>query len=682
MYRTAVALLVVGGIAAWGQAQRSATGVPAQIDRGAAYYHYTLAHMYAVLAETSPGNRSEYVNKAIENYKAAIKADPQTSMLSEELSEIYLGTGRLREAEMDAQEALKQNPNDLAALRMLARIYSRQIGDNQQNRVDEAMLRKAIEQYQKITRIDPKDVDSLIMLGRLQKVAQNSVDAQDAYKKALEADPDNEDALTGLATVYADLGDNQAAADLLKKLTEKNPNSRSLRALAIAYEQMREFSLAADALKRALDLNPPDAIEVKRALAQDLVFAERYSDALAIYQDIVQEEPSDAQSYLRISQIYLQMRDFAKAREASDKARSVDPDNLEVRYSLVRILEAEGKTGDAIQLLKDIVEGTGKRSANRQERAVRIQLLQRLAALYASNDQPESAVDAFRQAAELDPDLAPRKSAAINETYRQGKDFAKAQQEADAAVKKWPMDRNIRITRATLLADVGKVDAAAADVQKLIDGKNDRETYLSLADIYEKGKRFGDVAKSLDAAEKLSEGKEEKEAVWFMRGAMYEKMNNVASAEGEFRKILKDNPNYAPALNYLGYMLADRNMRLPEALQLIKTAVDQEPNNGAYLDSLGWAQYKLGRLDEAEENMRRAVEQTPRDPSIRDHFGDVLLQRSKLKEAIVQWQASLKEWEMSSPSELNPDEVSKVKTKLEDAKVRLAREGSRDSNKQ
>ncbi len=156
---------------------------------------------------------------------------------------------------------------------------------------------------------------------------------------------------------------------------------------------------------------------------------------------------------------------------------------------------------------------------------------------------------------------------------------------------------------------------------------------------------------------------------------MFERMKKIDAAEAEFRKILDENPKYAPALNYLGYMLADRNTRLPEALQLITKALDQEPGSGAYLDSLGWVYYKMGRLDEAEENLRRALDKTPRDATVHDHMGDILLRESKVKEAIAQWETSLKEWESSSPADLEPAEVAKVKSKLEGAKVRLAKEG-------
>jgi tetratricopeptide (TPR) repeat protein len=651
----------------------SVAAAPAQtVDHASAYYHYSLGHMYADLA--SINGSSEYIKKAIENYKLAIKDDPQTPMLSEELSELYIQTGRLREAQSDAEEALKANPNDVNAHRMLGRIYTRQIGDSQEHRIDESMLKKSIDEYKKITTLDPKDVDSWLMLGRLQKVAQSSVEAQNAYKKALEIDPDNEDALTGLAMVYADLGDNTEAADLLKKLAAKNPTPRSLQALAGAYEQMREYALAAETLKRTLDLNPPNASELKHAMAADLRKAERFQDALKVYEELVADEPSDAESYLRMSNIYTQLRDFTKAREAANKARAIEPNNLEVRYNEVAILESEGKTPEAIQRLKEILDTTAKKNYSKEERENRILLLERLTGLYRLNDQTDPAVETLRQVAELDHEKDPMIAAEVVETYRLGKEFAKAQKEADAAIKKWPDDRTLRVVRSTLLADMGQTDAAAADMKKLLDGKTDLETYLGLAQVYDKGRKFDDEAKSLDSADKLASNKEDKERVWFQRGAMFEKMKKIDLAEAEFRKILEINPDSAATLNYLGYMLADRNVKLTEALALVTKALDKDPNNGAYLDSLGWVYFKLNRLQEAEENLRQAILRTPRDATVHDHMGDVLLREAKVKEAIAQWQLSLQEFEASSPADVEPGDVAKVKSKLENAKVRLARE--------
>ena len=673
----AVAMAAIG-VTAWGQP--AARDTKPNVDRASAYYHYTLAHMYAEMAAT-PGNTREYLNKSIENYKEAIKADPTTPLLTEELSELYIASGRFREAQSEAEEALKQNPNDANARRMLARIFTHQIGD-QQNRIDETMLKKAIEQYQKIVELDPKDIDSLVMLGRLQKVAQNSGEAEKAYKKALAIDPDSEEALVGLATVMADSGDNNGAADILKKLAEKNPSQEALRKLASAYEQMKEFTLAADALNRALASNPPDAGDLKRAMADDLDAAKQYDAAIKVYQQLAEEEPKDAASYLRMSQIYREMRNFAMAKQMSEKARGIDPDNIEIRYNEVAVLEAEGKLPDAIPVMKDILASTTKRTYNPAERSVRVKLLQQFAAMYREVDQIEPAIEAYRQVADLNPDAGALVAAEIIGTYDAGKEFQKAEQEADAALKKWPDDRQVHLAHASLIADLGKTDAAAAEVKKVYDGKADEEFYLTLAQIYDKGRKFDDMAKALDSAEKLAQSKEEKDDIWFTRGAMFEKMKKNDAAEAEFKKILDVNPDSGRALNYLGYMLADRNTRLNDALQMIKKAVELEPNSGAYLDSLGWVYFRLGRLPEAEESIKKALAFTPRDATVHDHMGDILLRESKVKEAIAHWEISLKEWNAGSPADLEPAEVAKVKNKLDGAKVRLAREGSPKQDKQ
>ena len=666
---------------AWAQPQTGASAAR-NADKASAYYHYSLAHMYADLASnggsgTTRESIREYLNKAIDNYKEAIKADPSVPLLTEELAELYVGSGRLREAQSEAEDALKQNPNDVNAHRMLARIFTHQIGD-QQNHIDTAMLNKALEQYQKITELDSKDVDSLVMLGRLQRIVQKSADAEKSYRKALTIDPDNEEALVGLATALDDAGDHTGAADILKKLTEKNPSPEALLRLASSYEQMKEYGLAAETLNRALASNPPNAGELKRAMADYLDQAKKYDQALKVFQDLVKEEPRDAASYLRMSQIYSEMRNFSMAREMSNKAKAIEPDNLDVRLNEVGILEAEGKLPDAIPVLKDILSTTVKRNYNPAERLIRERLLRELAKLSTQSDQPDAAVEAYHQIADLVPDKAAETAALIVNTYQVAKEYPKAEQEADAALKKWPDDRAVRATHAMAIADMGKVDPAAAEIKKLLDGKNDRETYLTLAQVYEKGRKFDDAAKALDQAEKLAATPEEKHDVWIARANLLDKMKKPDAVEAEYRKVLAADPQDAGALNDLGYMLADRNTRLPEALQMITKAIEEEPNNGAYLDSLGWVYFRLGRLPEAEESLRKALQFTPRDATVRDHMGEVLMKESKVKEAIAQWEVSLKEWNASSPAELEPAEVAKVKNKLEGAKVRLAREGSRN----
>ena len=94
-------------------------------------------------------------------------------------------------------------------------------------------------------------------------------------------------------------------------------------------------------------------------------------------------------------------------------------------------------------------------------------------------------------------------------------------------------------------------------------------------------------------------------------------------AENAFREVLRLNPDNSSAMNYLGYMFADRNIRLEEALKLVNKALELEPHNGAYLDSLGWVYYRLDKLDEAVDNLKQAAQKVSRDPVVHDHLGDV-----------------------------------------------------------
>lgn len=679
-----ISCTVLAGLAFGQTAQSAKRGrdeTPQKSDRAASYYHYSLGHLYAELAATY-NNRSDYFNKAIENYRMAMKEDPSAVFLSEELSDLYIQSGRLREAVSDAEDILKQNANDLNARRILARIYARLIGDSQQNKLDEGYLRKAIEQYQKITERDPKDTESWLMLGRLQKLSQNSIEAEKAYKHALDNDADNEDALTGLAMVYGDLGDSKRAADMLKKAADKAPNGRSLTALAGTYEQMREYSLAAETLKKAIELSPANTADLKRAMARDLMLSEQLDEALKVYQELSGEEPKDPEVQLRMSQIYRQKHDFVKARAASDKAKELDPNNLEIRYSDVNLLEAEGKTAEAIELMKDVVGSTAKKTYTAAEKGNRVVLLERLGAMYRANEQYAQAIQTFKQIADVDPDMASRGAVQMIETHRAAKDLPKAETEARAAIAKYPNDRMLRGVFASLLADEGKSDAAIAEMKKLLTEKNDRETWVSLAQVYEKAKRYPDMARAIDEAEKLAQSKEEKESITFLRGAMYEKQKKFDEAEAEFRKVLAADPDNAAALNYLGYMLADRSVRLPEALQLIQKALERDPGNGAYLDSLGWVYYRLSRFNDAETQLKLAVDKTANDPTVHDHLGDVYYKQGKLKDAIAEWEASLKQWDVTAPAEQESVEIAKVQKKLEGAKVRLAKENSSRPEKQ
>jgi tetratricopeptide (TPR) repeat protein len=613
-------------------------------SKAGAYYNFAMGRVYAELAQAY-GNKPDYLTKAIQHYQEALRLDPGASLVFEELTDLYIQTNHLRDAITQAEEMLKVNPDNVDARRMLGRIYMKMIS-TQDNRINEDYLHKAIEQLQKVTEKEPKDAESWVALGRLYRVSNNSPDAEKAYNQALEAEADNEEALTGLAMLYSDLGDNKRAIEKLKLATEKNPNERTLIALGTAYEQMHDYKSAADALKQALEMSP-DNTRLQSALANNLMLSDRVEEALSIFEKLAAEDPTNVQPKLRIAEIYRVKRDYAKSAEALKKAKALSPTDMEVRYEEVRLLEAQTKYTEAITLLKGLVEETSRPKYSAAEGAARGQLLEELASLYRMAGQYTDSVDAYRKASALNKENSAAISLQIIDTYRTAKN-------TDGVHK--------------------EVESAAAELRAHMKGKGDIPTLLMLASVYEKGKYYGEEAKVLDDAEKVAANPKEKESVYFMRGAMFERQKKVEAAEAEFRKVLASNPEHAGALNYLGYMLVDHKLRVDEATKMIQKALDVEPENGAYLDSLGWAYYQQGKLEEAEGLLTRAIDRIGEDPTVHDHLGDVYFKLGKIKEAITQWQASLKDFHTPAGLDSEPEDVAKVTRKLDAARVKLAKE--------
>jgi tetratricopeptide (TPR) repeat protein len=224
------------------------------------------------------------------------------------------------------------------------------------------------------------------------------------------------------------------------------------------------------------------------------------------------------------------------------------------------------------------------------------------------------------------------------------------------------------------LADSGKVDEGLAIARGLLKNTaDDREVELALAQIYTRLRRWKDASDELDKAEKLPSKSDDKIYIYFMRGTLQERQKHFDAAEEWFHKVLAIDPNNAQALNYLGYMLADRGVRLNDSVTMLRKAVELDPQNGAYLDSLGWAYFKLGQYALAEENLMKAIERIGTDPTVHDHLGDVYEKTGRTRQAAAQWERSLDEYQRSASADVEPSDVEKLQHKLESARVRLAK---------
>jgi tetratricopeptide (TPR) repeat protein len=607
-----------------------------------------------------------------------------------ELAELYAQTNRVNEAVTEAEDILKRFPDNLDARRLLGRIYVRNLGDTGpgvRHSSQAEMLKKAVDQFEKITASDAKDVESLLTLARLYRLNNDSVKAEAAFKQAVAADPDNDEALVSLAQFYGEIGQTQEAARLLEKASSHNQNPRLLAMLGETYEKNHEYEKAVEVFRRALEQDKDDP-DLLRSLGTNLLAADHYDEALKVFQDVIKADPQDANAYLRLGQIYRQKHQLAKAKDNFRKAQALAPESPEITYNLAVVEEMDGAPEEAIRLLKKLIDDTSKpegMSYTAPEKSNRAVFLERLGFLYRNLEKYTESEAAFRQMIAMDPDNASRVEIQVIDVLRQSREYQKAKQEADTAVKKYPEDRSLRMARAELLADLGNVDPSVKELKDMLqakpsgdaekDDEDRRQVYLNLTQIYEHAKRFDEAIEAVQQAEKLSKTKEDKEFVYYLWGGVYERNKKVEQAEKQFRQALELNPESSMTLNYLGYMLADNGIRLDEAVKLINKALELDPQNGAYMDSLGWAYFKQKRYDLSETYLLKAAQRSGKDATIKTHLADLYFNTSRTRDAVQKWQEALAEWKNTLPGDTDPLDVAEVQKKLEAARVRLAKEG-------
>jgi tetratricopeptide (TPR) repeat protein len=646
-------------------------------DRAAAYYHFALAHMYEEQVATY--GRSELANKAIEEYRAAIDADPSSAYLTSGLAELYAKTGRIRDAVVEAQDIIKKNPGNLEARRLLGRIYLRSLGDMQAGSGSESVLKLAIEQYEQIVRLQPDSMDDHLLLGRLYRLNNDLQKAESEFKTAVKLDAGSEEAVTTLAYLYNELGDTSRAAQVLSSVPNTQRSAKLYSALGYTYEQQKEYKNAIESYRHAIELDR-DNLDAIRGLAQNLLNDGQADAALEQYKVIADANPEDAQTYVRIAEIYRKQGKFDLALDNLKKAESMVQDSFEVPYNIAAIYQAQGRYDEAIPIMRDLLKKSEKAEGkySNGERSNRAVFLERLGTIYRDQGNYQAAIEPFREIVALGGDEnIERGYQQIIDTWREAKEWQKATEAAKEAVQKLPKSRDLKMVLASQRADMGDAENALKDVRAMLKGNaspDDRQVYITLAQMYTRLRRFSDAEQALDKAEQLSSKADDKEYVWFLRGSTLERAKRYPEAEQQFKKVLASDPDHASTLNYLGYMLADQNMKLDEALGYIKHAVDLDPSNGAYLDSLGWAYFRMGKYEQAEDSLLKASQKINTDPTVHDHLGDLYQKTGRLKLAATNWERALTEWNRTIAAEVDPADQARVQKKLDSAKMKLARE--------
>src|ERR1700736_6205918 len=224
-----------------------------------------------------------------------------------------------------------------------------------------------------------------------------------------------------------------------------------------------------------------------------------------------------------------------------------------------------------------------------------------------------------------------------------------------------PLKRNAQIQLATDLDSADRSDEAIKILKGVIsDDPKDVEAIMALGNIERGRKKFGDCSTTHSRAIDVMPARGDKNSwgSYYYRGICENRSKQWSKAEADMRKALDMQPEQPHVLNYLGYSWIDQGINLDEGMKMIKRAVDQRPDDGYIVDSLGWAYYRIGNYEDAVKNLERAIDLKPEDPTINDHLGDAYWRIGRTLEARFQWAHA-------RDLKPEPEELPKIEAKLE-----------------
>lgn len=445
-----------------------------------------------------------------------------------------------------------------------------------------------------------------------------------------------------LALQLEDTGKVTEAIAALRRAIELAPGSAEVRAeLAALYARQDRVLEALDAADDALTVDPANR-EANRilgsiyaALAEQrrparpgedpAQYAARATTALEKARHPSRVDPG---LDLTLGRLYLRAGLYDKAIEALQRVVGAQPEYAEGGLLLAAAQEAGGHVGDAIGTLESTV---------RHSPAFFRGYIP-LIALYERERRWKEAAGAYALAQGINPeaDLVGGRAAALMNSgaVREGQALVRA-----AIAKGVAPDAALLYLLAESQRRLGDYEGATTTARTLRDAfpEDARSRIIDAQVLAAQGKKeeairaFGDLVKRLP----------DEPAFAYQHAQLLEEAGRVAEAEQALRDLLVRDPHDANALNSLGYLFADRGLRLDEAVDLLQRAVKIEPGNPSFLDSLGWAFYKQGQLARADGPLAEAAAKMPENSVIQDHLGDLRFRQQRYSEAVVAWERAL-----------------------------------------
>jgi tetratricopeptide (TPR) repeat protein len=574
-------------------------------------------------------------------YRKVIAQLPSDAVVHLEYAQLLRDLNVTDEATAEARKAVELDPNLAEARRLLGAL------ELSAAEKDPSRLPAAIEQLSAARRLAPGDIATAVGLARALLADDRAAEAAEVLDELPEvAGQPSIQRLT--ADAKARSGHWAQAEALYRSLHEADPSDREISAALIDLYEDEDKLDEALALLEGLRKRDPGNTAVTERIVLDLARAGRFDESERQARDLIAKRPESAAAKRLLATILFEKESAAEGEKVLRGLMEADPEDAISRRALASELTRERRFDEARALYEELIRKSGddpRKAEAKQAATVELGFV-----AYLQKDWAQ-ARRLLAPAALSGKQVHARAARILLATDRDSEDYADGLQRAQAFQAAEPRDPEWMAAVGEFQSYTGDRKAAVARLEEL-GASSDIERMNAAADAYARLKDFKDAARI--AREASLEFPENTEAL-FRLGSSLERAGDSAGAEKVFLQILALRPNDAPTLNYLGYMWADQGVQLDRAREFLEKAVKREPRNAAYLDSLGWAYFRLGRLDQAERNLREAYRREPSDPTIEEHLGDLEAKLGNLESAVRHWEKAL---------ELKHEEPERVREKL------------------
>jgi tetratricopeptide (TPR) repeat protein len=518
--------------------------------------------------------------------------------------------------------------------------------------------------YSEVAAPKPDDPGARTLLGnylagRMARQNRDTDAAADFYTKALEGDPANEAILEQAFLLEARAGHWDRASELANELIKVEPSHRFAQFLLgikafqrgdykkadVHFAAARQGPIAdlASTLARAW-VQEADGEHSKAFEALDRLsnadwaqYYQRYHRALIA--DVAGRHQLASKSYdaaFKRSPTTLRIAD-AFARHA------VNSNRKDLAIATLKMHMAKTAPHPMTEALLEEIESGGRPELIADNPTDGLaEVFYGIGDAVAGEGGLEMGVIYLKFALLLQPDF-PLAQIALAEAHSAAKKYEAEIAAFDAIPRSSPLWVNVQIQKAFALTSLERIDEAKALLNDIIAKNPDDVRPLdALGNILRSKEHYEEARDYYTKAISLVDKPSKRNwALFYSRGVCNERLKDWPAAEADFNKALQLNPDESLVLNYLGYSWVDQGLNLEQAMDYIRKAVSLKPDDGYYVDSLGWAHYRLGNMPKAVEYLERAVELRPDDPIINDHLGDVYWRVGRQVEAKYQWQQSL-----------------------------------------